>query len=124
MLLTPFVDLITSLIGLSNSKEVAVLVVLAMLGLFAVATAWVWLQHRRPIASLKSATKALREALARKDLTSADRLNAADAALKANKVVGLVWSQYRASLRDDSMTRMAEATHDELSGQSSLRRVT
>lgn len=100
-LLTPLVDLITGLIGLFDSKEVAVLVVLVMLGLFAGATAWIWLQHRRHMASLESATKALREALAHTDWTSADRLNAADAALKSNRVVGPAWSQYRASLRED-----------------------
>ncbi len=100
-LLTPLVDLITGLIGLFDSKEVAVLVVLAMLGLFAGATAWIWLQHRRHMASLEAATKVLRDALARTDWTSADRLNAADAALKANPVVGFAWSQYRASLRED-----------------------
>ena len=100
-LLTPLVDFITGLIGLFDSKEVAVLVVLAMLGLFAGATAWIWLQHRRQMASLAAAVKVLRDALARTDWTSADRLNAADAALKANPVVGLAWSQYHASLRED-----------------------
>ena len=100
-LLSPLVDLITGLIGLFDSKEVAVLVVLAMLGLFAGATAWIWLQHRRQMASLAAAVKVLRDALARTDWTSADRLNAADAALKANPVVGLAWSQYHASLRED-----------------------
>lgn len=101
-LLTPLVDLITGLIGLFDSKEVAVLVVLAMLGLFAGTTAWIWMQHRRHMASLKSATKALRDALMRTDWTSADRLNAADAVLTTNPVVGVAWSQYRASLREDS----------------------
>ena len=99
--LTPLVDLITGLIGLFDSKEVAVLVVLAMLGLFAGATVWIWLQHRRHMASLESATNTLRGALARTDWTSADRLTAADAALKSNQVVGPVWSQYWASLRED-----------------------
>jgi len=99
-LLTPLVDLITGLIGLFDSKEVAVLVVLAMLGLFAGATVWIWLQHRRHMASLAAAVRVLRDALARTDWTSADRLNAADAGLKANPVVGLAWSQYYASLRE------------------------
>ncbi len=99
--ISPLVDLITGLIGLFDSKEVAVLVVLAMLGLFSAAAAWIWLQHRRHIACLESATRALRDALARPDWANADRLNAADAALKTNQVVGLAWSQYRASLRED-----------------------
>lgn len=100
-ILTPVVELYKTLIGLFKSEDVAVLILLAMLGVFAVATAYIWLQHRQYLMSLKSAAQTLRDALARTDWISADRLNAADAGLKANQVVGAAWSRYRISLRED-----------------------
>jgi hypothetical protein len=71
-----------------------------MSGLFVGANVWIWLQHHRHMASLKSATRTLREAAARADWTAADRINAADAALESNPVVGSAWANYRASLRE------------------------
>lgn len=99
--ITPLVDIIARLIGWFDTKEKAVLVVLGMLGLFAAAAAWIWWRHRGQVANLEAATTAVRDALARSDWTAADRLNAADAALKDNHVVGPVWAQYRATLRED-----------------------
>lgn len=88
MLLTPLVTIITALIGWFDSKEKAVLLVLVMLVLFMAALIWIVWRHIANARSLRAATAAIRDALARSDWTTADRLNAADAALAQNAVAG------------------------------------
>jgi hypothetical protein len=101
MILTPLVTIITALIGWFDSKEKAVLLVLVMLVLFVAAAAWIAWRHIASARSLRAATRSVRDALARSDWTTADRLNAAEAALANNAVVGAAWTQYRATLRED-----------------------
>ncbi len=101
MSLSSLVAIITALIGWFDSKEKAVLLVLVMLVLFVAAVAWIVWRHYGNARSLRAAAIAVRDTLARSDWTTADRLNAADAALASNAVVGAAWTQYRATLRED-----------------------